>query len=751
MTGTTSIDAQGQSVTLDNPANDFTLAVSVVAEDLTLVDATALDLGTSTIGGNLSLTTGGALTDSGPLTVTGTTTLTATGHDITLDDAGNTFSGAVSASARDLTLASDDALELGTSTISGNLAVTSVGDVTQTAASALTISGTSTIESTTNVNLSSTANQFGGLVTVDAVDVALGAATGPLNVATYALGAGGITGTFTATLLDGDLSLDTNGSDITLGNIQVFDADVSNDGQFTLVTDNASVDQAAGSSLTIFGDIDVDAGTAGVVDFSNAGNFFQDDVSVAAASASINSSSALVMSVINVAGDLNLGSGSSISVGSATVIGGDLTLTAESDVTIDQADIQGGDLNLTSRSGNVVLGGPTTVTQAINIQAANDITFTGSITADAMAARTAAGSIAQAVNAPLVLASAADFTVTAGTLTLTDANNSFGDFISMSAPSASMAAASALRFAEITVPGELTLASGGQRNGEGMNLGLASIGTLNASATAGSLNLGTLTIAQDMTLLASAGAITQTGPLLVEGKTVMTAAGAIDLRGPGNKLKKGVKAKGSPKRVQGDLSADQAMSSDKIISFERSLAPANASNTVVASAAPATSQVAIARVNGSANGAPAASGPAVATVMLTEAVVTPIEPRVIPVTVVGSEASAQAIGGGVEIQSNGSPNSLTVRSTDTAAALMPATEVAIGDGLVSFTVVSADGQSADFKGTIVDGKLVIVAPGGEAKQMIQFQKQSVIGAALAALQPATTLIAEISGIVLDMR
>ena len=60
--------------------------------NVTLADANALDLGTSTVSGTLNVTTNGALTQSGALTVAGTTTLVAgSGNDITLTNASNDF------------------------------------------------------------------------------------------------------------------------------------------------------------------------------------------------------------------------------------------------------------------------------------------------------------------------------------------------------------------------------------------------------------------------------------------------------------------------------------------------------------------------------------------------------------------------------------------------------------------------------------------------------------------------------------
>jgi hypothetical protein len=50
--------------------------VSASGTNITLVDATAIDLGTVSATGNLSVTSSGAISDSGTLTVTGTSTFT---------------------------------------------------------------------------------------------------------------------------------------------------------------------------------------------------------------------------------------------------------------------------------------------------------------------------------------------------------------------------------------------------------------------------------------------------------------------------------------------------------------------------------------------------------------------------------------------------------------------------------------------------------------------------------------------------
>ena len=142
--GTTTVGAAGFDVTLDQAGNNFTGAVGVTGANVALVDASGIDLGASTVSGNLSVSASGAITDSGNLAVTGTTTLAAgSANNITLNSAGNNFTGAVTiTSANDATLVDTGAIELGTSTVSGTLAVSSVGDNTDSGA--LTETGTTT-------------------------------------------------------------------------------------------------------------------------------------------------------------------------------------------------------------------------------------------------------------------------------------------------------------------------------------------------------------------------------------------------------------------------------------------------------------------------------------------------------------------------------------------------------------------------------------------------------------------------------
>lgn len=129
--GTTSLTAgSSNNITLNNSGNDFTGAVSVVSgKDVSLRDKNALEMGASTVSGNLTLVSNGAMTQSGALSVSGTTSLTAgAANNITLDNSSNDFTGTVSVSSTsNLTLNDTNAITLGSSTLNGDLSLTAGG------------------------------------------------------------------------------------------------------------------------------------------------------------------------------------------------------------------------------------------------------------------------------------------------------------------------------------------------------------------------------------------------------------------------------------------------------------------------------------------------------------------------------------------------------------------------------------------------------------------------------------------------
>ncbi|MEQ1775373.1 MAG: MBG domain-containing protein, partial [Burkholderiales bacterium] len=167
VTGTTTLAAgAANSITLDN-ANNFGGAVSVTSgNNVTLNDTNAVALGASTVSGNLAITANGAITDSGNIAVTGTTTLAAgITNNITLDNANN-FGGAVSiTSGNNVTLNDTNAVALGASTVSGNLAINANGAITDSGNVAVTGTTTLAAGAANSITLDN-ANNFGGAVSI---------------------------------------------------------------------------------------------------------------------------------------------------------------------------------------------------------------------------------------------------------------------------------------------------------------------------------------------------------------------------------------------------------------------------------------------------------------------------------------------------------------------------------------------------------------------------------------------------------
>ena len=109
----------------------------------------------------LNVTTNGALTQSGVLNVAGTTTLAAgAGNDITLTNGGNNFSTVAITSGRNVALTDANALDLGTSTISGTLNVTASGAITDSGNVVVTGATTLAAGSGNDIILDSAGNNF---------------------------------------------------------------------------------------------------------------------------------------------------------------------------------------------------------------------------------------------------------------------------------------------------------------------------------------------------------------------------------------------------------------------------------------------------------------------------------------------------------------------------------------------------------------------------------------------------------------
>jgi len=136
------VASAGQSIVLNNAANAFGGAIGFAAngagnlQNVTVTDSTALQLQALTLDGNLAATSGASLTQSGALIVAGTSAFVAgSGQSITLDNVGNTFTGAVTFAAggagnlQNVTVNDASALDLQALTLGGALNVTAQGDI----------------------------------------------------------------------------------------------------------------------------------------------------------------------------------------------------------------------------------------------------------------------------------------------------------------------------------------------------------------------------------------------------------------------------------------------------------------------------------------------------------------------------------------------------------------------------------------------------------------------------------------------
>ncbi|MGA9852792.1 MAG: filamentous hemagglutinin N-terminal domain-containing protein, partial [Gammaproteobacteria bacterium] len=133
-----------------------------------VANGVAFDGAVATGDGNLNVISSGAVSQSQALDVGGTTTISAGTNSISLNNAGNTFTGAISLSnsgANNVLLTNSVATILAGIGIGGNLNVISGGAITQTGA--LVVTGTSSFSAGANaITLNTAANNFTGAVSL---------------------------------------------------------------------------------------------------------------------------------------------------------------------------------------------------------------------------------------------------------------------------------------------------------------------------------------------------------------------------------------------------------------------------------------------------------------------------------------------------------------------------------------------------------------------------------------------------------
>jgi filamentous hemagglutinin family protein len=310
VTGTTTLAAGANDITLDTATNSFGNVRIVSGNDVLVRDNTAFSFGggASSVSGNLTVDSNGNVTQAAgaTLTVGGTTTINTRGanRDVTLTQA-NDFGGAVTiapvgggtirdvsyrnvnasaitpttpAAHRNLAITHDNApVALPAKTLSGTLTVTAGGPITDTGA--LAVTGTTTLAAGANdITLDTATNSFGNVRIVSGNDVLVRDNTA------FSFGGG-------ASSMSGNLTVDSNGN----------------------------VTQAAGATLTVGGTTTINTRGANRDVTLTQANDFGGVVSIAAATGNVR--------------NVNLVDANSLALGAATVrtlqaraLGGDLTV-----------------------------------------------------------------------------------------------------------------------------------------------------------------------------------------------------------------------------------------------------------------------------------------------------------------------------------------------------------------------------------------------------------------------------------------
>lgn len=440
----------GGDITLSNSGNSFgTLELSGTA--ISITEAGATDLGTTTALGALTVNSRGAITDSGVLAVTGTATLTSVGNAITLDDPTSTF-GTFVLSGTDVAVTDNSAVVLGKTTATGTLSVTSkAGGASVTQTGSIKVGGLATITTTTNgaVDLDEATpivNNFGS-ISVSAgsgtVEIREKSATNLAGVTAGVLSVtsnGAITDSDVIAVSTGPTTLTTTGGAITL------DEDTSTfAGAFVLTGTNIAITDASASELgasTATGTLSLTSGgnvtesgvlkvtgrltvsTSGTVSLSTtAGHNFGSisvvgPTSAGAGNTTITEASASDLFTSNITGTLALTSGGAVTdSGDVTVTGTTgITAPATKNITLDSAGNEFGGA-ITTTGKRIVLNN--TLATVLGTTTANGVGSAGSLTV------TSGGAVTQS-GAGLTVPGRATITATGNNITLTTAANAFG-------------------------------------------------------------------------------------------------------------------------------------------------------------------------------------------------------------------------------------------------------------------------------------------------------------------------------------
>ena len=480
ISGLTTLKATGLTIDLNDTNNVFGTIVISNGKDVTIGESANVDFGTSTITGDLTVVSLGNVTDSGALTVTGATDITATNKSIVLDSTTGKFTGAVAATAGSLTLSNITATVLDNIDLSGNISVTSGGNVSQVASSTFAVDGTTTISAATKtITLNESGTALAGAVSFTGTTVQLtnsvatvlgnSTATGTLTVIATDQD---ITSTASALTVTGAVSLDAGTGDI---NVNLTNSKLSStlalDGAAVTVTGNSAFNLGAvtatgnlsittSGNVTDTGKIDVggtatiNAGSLGNVELDGGTNVIDGTISLTCATAVIVNTVATDLGAISAKGNFNLTSESgevtnntgTITVGGALSIDTELGL-AYQDVTLTSAASTFGSLLV--RGENVTIVENSSLDLGLSkINGNFSLTTYGSVSSLATGKIEVGGTTAITAN---------NF----GSITLTVSSSTFAGALSLSGQNVTINSSGALDFDTTSVAGNLSIVTTG--------------------------------------------------------------------------------------------------------------------------------------------------------------------------------------------------------------------------------------------------------------------------------------------------
>ncbi|KQV59243.1 hypothetical protein ASC95_28450 [Pelomonas sp. Root1217] len=593
--GMVSVTSSGSSQIVNGSGNALALGTLTTAALAVSTSNADIDLGSGTVGGNLSVTTtgSGALTQSGALVVTGSSSLANGSGNITLTS-GNNLQGAVSVTTTgttQLSNASGNALTLGTlsthaltvstsganlglgsGTVTGNLSATTTGTGAITQGGALTVTGTSALSNGSgNITLTSANNLQGavGITTTGTTQIANGngnaLALGTLNThaltvstsnAHLGLGSGTVTGNLSATTTG--TGAITQGGALTISGTTALS---NGSGNITLTSANnlQGAVSLTSSGTTTLGNGGGNPLTLGTL---NAGDLI----------VSTTAGGALNLGQGSINGTLNASShGGILSQTGALSVSGVATLdaTTSGDISLPNTGNQWHGLNLVGNSLDLRSGGDLEIlsltqpaNRALTLSAGANLilgpaasidTGTADLTLASGGSFTMGGTLAGHnidLAAQTGLALGQNITAS-GTLKLTTASgdvNQTGGSLLITGTTTVSAGGSVISLNQPTnhFGGAVSLSGGttGVTDSAALTLGTVNTGDLTVTST-GNLGLGQGSVTGTLNAISNGGAITQTGGLILTGVTTLDAGSAdITLNQASNDLQGAITATG---------------------------------------------------------------------------------------------------------------------------------------------------------------------------------------------------------------